>query len=193
VISRSLDVDGEVVTLEFGVSGFLYNSNVVMYEKTTNGLWSQVLMQAVTGPHSGRSGKHYPTRVLSFMEFKSRHPMGEVLTINTGHERLYEGNPYKAYFDDPDRLFPGFEFNDERLGHKALGMGVVVGDTAYFVPQSAASEAPVTFTTKQGDVTIKADEIGMQVVEMPENTLTIQTFWHTWAAFHPETEIISGE
>jgi hypothetical protein len=191
VISRNLEIDGETLTLEFGVSGFLYNSNVMMYEKTTNGLWSQVLMQAVTGPHSGRTVKHYPVRVISFMDFKSKHPKGEVLTANTGHERPYSGNPYQAYFDDPDRVFPGFDFHDDRLGHKALGMGVVVGDSAYFVPQSATSVEPVTFKTEHGAVTIKSNDAGMQVVESPESAQTIQTFWHSWAAFHPDTEIIS--
>ena len=192
VISRNLEVDGETLTLEFGVSGFLYNSNVVMYEKTTNALWSQVLMQAVTGPHSGRSVKHYPARVVSFAQFKLKHPRGEVLTTNTGHERTYESNPYVEYFNDSDRIYPGFDFSDERLPHKALGVGVLVGDTAYFIPKSAAIEEPVTFTTEHGAVTIEANDAGMQVVEIPDGALTIQTFWHSWAAFHPKTEIISG-
>ena len=191
VISRSLEFEGETLTLEFGVSGFLYNSNVMMYEKTTNGLWSQVLMEAVTGPHSGMSVKHYPARVISFAEFKTKHPKGEVLTTNTGHARPYGQNPYQGYFDDPDKLFGDFEFSDERLPHKALGMGVVVGNDSYFVPKSAAGEEPITFTTSKGEVVIKADDAGMQVVSTPEGAKTIQTFWHSWAAFHPDTEIIS--
>lgn len=193
VISRTIDVDGATQTLEFGVSGFLYNSNVVMYEKTTNALWSQVLMQAVTGPHAGRSVAHYPVRVISFMEFKAAHPKGEVLTTNTGHERPYDTNHYQAYLDDPDRVFPGFDFHDDRLPIKELGVGVVVGGDAYFIPSSAAQDNPVTFSTPLGEVVIKADEAGMQVIKTPEGARTIQTFWHSWAAFHPETLIITGK
>jgi len=190
VISRNIEVDGTSQTLEFGVSGFLYNSNVVMYEKTTNALWSQVLMEAVTGPHAGRSLKHYPARVIPFSEFNMLHPRGEVLTTNTGHDRDYRSNPYQRYFDDPDRVFGGFEFTDERLANKTLGMGVVVGDNAYFIPQSAARKGPITIETDAGEVKISADEAGMQAVTVPDGARTIQTFWHSWAAFHPKTTIV---
>ena len=56
--------------LEFGVSGALFNSNVLMYDRTDKALWSQLGMEAVSGPLSGTRLRHLPVRVVSFQQFK---------------------------------------------------------------------------------------------------------------------------
>ena len=181
--------DADPIVLEFGVSGFLLNSNVVMYERNTDALWSQVYMQAITGPHAGRSLKYLPARVVSFKDFKARHPHGEVLTKNTGYDRPYDGPAYERYFADPDRVFYKFDY-DDRLPPKTLGMGIKAGDLVVFVRADAAIEKPITVETPLGRVVVTANEFGLQLEKAPEGVSSIQTFYHSWSAFYPKTTII---
>ncbi len=192
VFDRRLETEGGVETLEFGVSGLLYNSNVVMYERGTMGLWSQVLMRAVTGPHSGRSLEHLPVRVTSFAEFKREHPEGRVQSVDTGHRRPYERNPYASYFENETEVFHAFE-HDDRLPPKELGLGIRAGATSVFVTSAAARDAPVTVPTELGPVVVRSAPEGMRVELLPEGASAVQTFYHSWAAFHPQTEIIRRE
>jgi len=185
---RTLEVDGETETLEFGVSGFLLYSNVVMYERTTDALWSQVAMEALTGPHAGRALEHLPARVIGFDEFIQEHPEGETLSVDTGYDREYGRSPYQQYFDSDD-VYYLFEHRRD-VPTKTLGMGVLAGDHAWFVPQLGAVDEPVEIKTPAGKVVVTADHHGMQAEEAPEGVRTIQTFWHSWSAFHPETEIV---
>ncbi len=176
-------------TLEFGVSGFLHNSNVVMYERGNMGLWSQVAMRALTGPDAGERLEHLPVRVVSFERFRRAHPGGEVLTTETGHARPYGTNPYAAYFEDPGRVFHAFEY-DDRLPPKALGMGIRAGGEAWFVRGSAAMEGPVVVETGLGAVEVRGTGAGLETGELPAGVDAVQTFYHSWAAFHPGTAIV---
>jgi len=190
VFKRTItDSNGTTRELEFGVSGFLYNSNVVMYERSTNGLWSQVLMAAVTGPDAGRSLEYLPVRVMSFKQFLKDYPEGEVLSTKTGYGVGYTFNPYKRYFADPNYIFHKFKF-DDRLPPKTLGVGILAGDKAWFVEARSAFKGPVNVKTPKGDVVVVADEAGVRVVDQPKGVATIQTFYHSWSAFHPGTAIV---
>ena len=188
VVNRTLGEGEDARTLEFGVSGFLYNSNVVMYERGSMGLWSQVYMQAVSGQDAGKTLEHLPVRIVSFEAFALAHPDGEVLSDNTGHTRDYSANPYERYFSSPNMIFHAFDF-DDRLPSKELGVGVLIGERAVFVTAASAMGNPVRIKTDAGDVVISASAAGVSVDASPEGVRTLQTFYHSWAAFHPETEI----
>ena len=177
-------------TLEFGVSGFLLNSNVVMYERGTKGLWSQVYAQAITGPDGGRSLRHLPVVMMSFAHYRKLYPEGSVLTTKTGHRRPYDRNPYERYLE-PDRICRDLDFGfDKRLEPKTLGMGVKSGETLVFVTARRARQAAVTIKTARGEIVIGASEQGMRLERAPREAQTLQTFYHSWSAFHPKTTII---
>jgi len=185
--------DGETMTLRFGVSGVLLNSNVVMWEKNTRGLWSQVAMRAITGPHAGRSLTYLPIRMMSLQEFQSRHPRGEVMTTNTGHRRDYTMNPYeeRGYFDDKESVPAQFAFEyDERLAPKTLGLGIFADGEAIFVQADHLMGKERTIETPLGPIRATATEAGIEVLEAPTKALTMQTFYHSWSAFHSRSEII---
>ncbi len=194
VLDRRMRLDdGSEAILEFGVSGFLLNSNVVMYERTTNGLWSQVLMKGLTGPYAGKSVRHIPVSVISLRDFKRRHPKGEVQTTNTGHERDYTRNIYaeRGYFSDKTSVPDRFAFDyDDRIAPKELGVGVYAGGEAYFVIADAIRDEKFTLATPKGDVVMIARDAGVEILKAPEGAHTMQTFYHSWSAFHPRTEII---
>ena len=91
------EVDGK--TLEFGVSGLLWNSNVLMYDRATDSLWSQALHQAVTGPMSGKKLKKYPSTLTTWGKWRKAHPDTRALTFNTGYRRDYSEDPYADYYE----------------------------------------------------------------------------------------------
>ncbi len=189
-ISRRVTPEkGEPVVLEFGISGALYNSNVLMYDRTHLALWSQVAMKAVSGPLAGAELKHLPARVVTAAEFALRHPKGKVLSIETGHTRLYAQGAYASYMKS-DRLIVDVHKIGDALPKKTLGIGIRAGDKAWFITAKAAGKGR-TIETPLGPVRVSAGESSLIVEEAPAEVQTIQTFYYSWSAFHPETEVIS--
>ena len=118
-------IDGKEV--EFGTSGKLYNSNLVMYDRLTDSYWSQALGVAITGELTGYELKRIPFDVISWADWKTLHPDTLVLTTETGHIRSYGVDPYGDYYTDPRILFP-VEHEDDRMHPKELILGFNEGD-----------------------------------------------------------------
>ena len=108
--------------VEFGTSGKLYNSNLVMYDRMTNSYWSQALGLAIKGELTGMELKKIPFDVLRWDDWIALYPDTLVLTKNTGHNRPYSSDPYSDYFKDPRVLFP-VENEDDRIGKKEIILG----------------------------------------------------------------------
>src|SRR3990167_4597489 len=89
-------VDGQV--LEFGVSGKLYNSEVVMYDRKTNSYWLQTPGKAVVGELTGKIMKRLPSDVSTYGDWKASYPNTQVLSKNTGHLSSYNYDPYEDYY-----------------------------------------------------------------------------------------------
>lgn len=113
-------IDGKEV--EFGTSGKLYNSNLVMYDRLTNSYWSQALGQAITGELTGYELKAIPFDVISWKDWKKIHPDTLVLTTETGHVRAYGVDPYGDYYTDPQIIFP-VDNKDDRMHPKEIILG----------------------------------------------------------------------
>jgi hypothetical protein len=95
---RRPTIDGEI--LDFGTSGKLYRSNLVMYDRQTNSYWPQAFGRAVVGPLLGKELEPVATRLLSWADWRIAHPDGLVLSQRTGHVRQYGSNPYVGYEDE---------------------------------------------------------------------------------------------
>jgi len=93
VFSRQLN--GTV--FEFGTTGLLRFSNLVMYDRTTESLWQQFTGSAIVGNLTGGRLSFSPSQVISFKDFYTAHPEGDVLSRNTGFNRNYGQNPYVQY------------------------------------------------------------------------------------------------
>lgn len=102
--------------LDFGTSGRLYASNLVMYDRQTESLWPQLTGQAAVGVMTGMQLEFVPVFPLGWAAFREAHPDGWVLSRDTGYSRDYGRNPYLGYDTDPGRdpLF-GAPTDDERL------------------------------------------------------------------------------
>ena len=118
VFERIID-GGEV---EFGTSGKLYNSNLLMYDRLTESYWSQALGMAVKGELSGYQLNLIPFDVITWGDWKKLHPDTMVLTTDTGHIRSYATDPYGNYYTEPRIMFP-VEHSDDRLFPKDIIIG----------------------------------------------------------------------
>ena len=98
-------VEGRV--LEFGVSGLLFNSSLVMFDRQTETLWSHFAGRPLYGHLGAAELVGYPATIVGFEEWRSSHPDGLVLSRRTGADRNYGTNPYPGYDDvDADPFDP---------------------------------------------------------------------------------------
>ena len=102
VFERTL---GERV-VEFGTSGKLYNSNLVMYDRATGTYWSQALGAAIKGELAGQRLGTIPFDVIRWDDWRGIHQDTVVLTTETGHVRAYDVDPYGGYYTDYNIIFP---------------------------------------------------------------------------------------
>jgi hypothetical protein len=100
-------VSGQV--LDFGTTGRLRYSNLIMYDRQTETWWQQATGDAIVGEMTGTQLEYYPAVIISWQDFKEAHPDGKVLSRETGYPRDYGHNPYIGYDDvnKPPFLYQG--------------------------------------------------------------------------------------
>jgi hypothetical protein len=119
-------IDGRV--LEFGTTGLLRNSDLVMYDRETESWWQQFLGEAVVGELTGTRLTYLPARIESFAKFRDRAPQGMVLVPADPKARAYGTNPYEGY----DGLAAPYLYNgDLPAGVAPLERVVQVGGEAW--------------------------------------------------------------
>ncbi len=138
-------------TLEFGVSGKLRNSDMVMYDRQTHSWWQQAIGTAIVGDLTGTTLRTLPSWMESWQEFRARNPDGLVMA-QPAHNRDYGRNPYRGY----DSLSRPFLYSGEIPPHgiAPLERVVRVGDRAWPLTRLAEAgqvqEAGVTLTWRAG-------------------------------------------
>jgi hypothetical protein len=191
-IVYSRNSDGE--TLEFGVSGKLWNSNLLMYDKSSESLWSQFLGEAIDGAHSGAQLAQISSRVMTWKEWKSMYPNGKVLSRETGYARDYTRNPYLGYDEQRTVLFP-VDNRDDRLHPKELVYGYVdAGGNAKAYPAEYVFEEKKIVDSVNGNGIVIEHSVRDGVRAIATNSdgskeeLNLKTsFWFTWAAFFKDS------
>ena len=98
-------VDGKV--LNFGTTGLLRFSNLVMYDRQTESWWQEFNGEAVVGDMTGKRLELLPLRIVPWKEFKAAFPQGKVLSRDTGHRRPYGSNPYIFYDTSNPFMYSG--------------------------------------------------------------------------------------
>lgn len=120
----------------FGSSGFLYQSNKLMYDRQTDSLWNQFTGEPVSGKLRGSGIKLdiRPVVVTSWAKWRAQHPQTKILDLDTGFRRDYgSGVVYREYFSSPDLMFPAQGDPKKRLENKeqVFGMRLEGGTKAW--------------------------------------------------------------
>ncbi len=181
--------------LSFGVSGLLYNSDVLLYDRLTASLWSQIMGQAVTGPYAGTSLEQIPLQHTSWQSWRRQYPHSLVLSKDTGYLRNYSLNPYGDYATT-ERLYFPVENQPEgeiHLKETVLGVSIAGSHKAYpFSRLEHSGQSRLEDSLGGAALTILWDAEAYSAVALDENGKelpTVQGFWFAWYAFHPDTEI----
>ena len=138
-------VDG--TTHDFGTSGKLYKSDLVMYDRKTHSLWAQMEGRAIVGKLAGTRLPLIPANTIAYADFKAAYPGGKVLSQETGHQRQYGFNPYDSY--DRPNLDPFLLKGppDRRRPPKERVVGVTVGAVSRAYPWPVLVERRVVHDT----------------------------------------------
>lgn len=139
---------------EFGTSGKLYNSNLVMYDRNTDSEWSQALGLAISGTLAGQRLEAVPFDVATWGDWSSSYPETVVLTTQTGYQRPYGTDPYGSYYTDPYLRFP-VDHLDDRLHPKEIIVGFESGDTyKAYLQKIVESQGPINDTVEGVDIVL---------------------------------------
>lgn len=121
--------------LEFGVSGLLRNSDLIMFDRQSESWWQQLTGEALVGAYAGTLLEIVPSQVISFGSFAERHPAGLVMSRDTGYNRQYGLNPYRDYDTQPGRPFLFRGEVDPRLDSPVEHvLAATIGDVAVAYP-----------------------------------------------------------
>ena len=134
--------EGQV--LDFGTTGRLRYSNLIMYDRQTETWWQQASGEAIAGEFAGRQLTFLPASIVSWADFEAAHSEGKVLSRDTGFQRRYGDNPYLGY-DDVNRapfLYDGPQPPDQLLP-MARVLTIDLGDEAVAYPYDVLQEIHV--------------------------------------------------
>ncbi|MCZ6466486.1 MAG: DUF3179 domain-containing protein [Alphaproteobacteria bacterium] len=192
-------VDGQV--LDFGTTGKLRNSDLVMYDRQTESWWQQFSGQAIVGKMTGKTLKMLPSRQESFARFRARAPNGKVLVSNQPFRR-YGINPYVRYDSAP---FPFLFRGDLPEGIAPMVRVVAVGGEAWSLPllrkKGTIVRGDLVLSWEAGQnsaldtrVIRRGRDVGNVVVQRRdgngfEDVVHDVTFAFVFHAFHPEGTI----
>lgn len=178
----------------FGVSGLLYNSDMLLYDRQTESLWSQLMMQSISGQLVGEKLSMLPTENTTWEKWKQKHPATKVLSFDTGFNRNYDSNPYPNYDSSKSVYFPVRD--QSPLFHpKELVVGIEIEGKFKAYPFSELKKSKYgivndTFQNKKLQVLYDNVHNSTEVFDAFNRPIpAITNFWFAWYAFHPETEV----
>jgi hypothetical protein len=172
------------VLYDFGVSGLLRNSDLVMYDRQTESWWQQFTGEALVGALTGTVLDFVPASTISFADFRTSYPDGLVLSRETGFDRPYGRSPYTGYdqtsspflfTDQPDGRLPAaervvaVEFNGETVAYPfaALADILVVEDVVGGTPLVVFFQ-PGTASALDRSLIAESRDVGAAGVFLPQ-------------------------
>jgi len=184
------------VDLDFGVSGLLYNSDVLLYDYRTGSLWSQLLSKAISGPLKGAEIPAIPTANTTWRNWRDRHPETLVLSTDTGFRMNYRRSPYGEYQSKGRLMFPVAHHN-RNYRNKELVLGVKIDGTEKAYPfKELRKLGAATFEDSVGDTELtiewhEKDKYARAIDRHGKEIPTVIVYWFAWYAFHPDTEVFA--
>jgi hypothetical protein len=183
----------------FGVSGKLIRNVLVMYDRQTESLWSQLLGEAVSGEMIGTKLQYLPTWLTTWGDWKEIHPESLALEKDFRARR----DPYTSYYQSGSTGVIGETFNDDRLAAKELVIGVELDGKAIVYPVRTLNGEPViNDTLADHDILVVYDQNSANSLvydrRLDQQTLTFKlseapTLVMTDEETHSTWDALSGE
>lgn len=197
------DISADVPT-QFGVSGKLVNSNLIMYDRASDSYWPQVLGTAIAGAAKGIALEEFPVTWTTWERWKRKHPETRVLSRSTGFFRDYgrRGDPYGSYLEesmgyyDSDAVLFRPIHRDPRLHPKAVvvGMRDAKGNALAILKDTLRRQRAVEAEVGGRAVVVRYDaELDAHHVEFSDSGERLNAFdamWFAWTAFYPGTQLV---
>ena len=181
-------------TRSFGVSGLLFRSDLLMFDRESESLWSQISAEALSGPQRGERLRLVRARMMEWSAWKRAHPDTTILSPATSHRRDYRRSPYEGYATSTETYFP--VKLDPRYHPKMPTLGLrIAGRSARGYPASELVQAGGTVKERFLGHTVRVSYDGdRQVfdVEAPTEVEVIEGYWFAWAAFHPSATLFTA-
>ncbi|MDQ6966075.1 MAG: DUF3179 domain-containing (seleno)protein, partial [Mariprofundaceae bacterium] len=176
---------------QFGVSGLLYQSDVLLYDRKSESLWSQLMMQAVTGPRTGERLHQIPVEHTSWKNWKTQHPDTKVLSLNTGYIRDYDHNPYVGYATQ-SAIYFSVNHRDDRLPNKSMVIGLSIGKehkawSLSYLKKKGSQD--ISWRGRKRTIEVEADAVRMRDIKTGKQLPVTRLYWFSWVAFHPDTAL----
>ena len=181
------------IQTQFGVSGLVRHSDLVLYDRLQGNLWQQISGQAILGPAAlaNEALQPMPLSYTRWNIWKQAHPDTTVLSQSTGLSLDYSQSPYSDY-EDNDELRLQTTYTNKTLPAKDLVYGLKLGSFYKAYPDSLITDTPTQDYIGNTSVTIQRQADGTVVVT---NTKTNEllyprpSYWFAWNAFYPESRI----
>jgi len=190
-------IDGAAT--DFGVSGLLYNSDVLLYDRDTESLWSQILGEAISGERVGKKLTMLPVSHTTWRDWREKHPDTVVLSDETGYFRDYQRNPYAGYEKSRQTYFAVNNAAPDNYHPKEIVVGLDVDGVykAYpFIELDKQGMSRFSDSVNGSRFDFAWDSTNRSITITDSNgkpVAGIQGFWFAWFAFHPDTEVYKAQ
>jgi hypothetical protein len=194
-IAYSAFIDGAVRS--FGTSGLLYNSDLLLYDRESESLWSQIEGMAISGPLKGERLRALGVFHTTWSEWQKLHPNSLVLSTNTGSRRDYARDPYDGYQESEALYFP-VKHRDRRYHPKERVIGIELNGIfkAYPFTELGRVKGRVLKDRIGGteiEVRFNLPPRSGQIFDSEGTELpSVNSFWFAWVAFHPDTAVFQS-
>lgn len=186
VFNRTLP-DGTVST--FGVSGYLLESNMIMYDRNTENLWQQSTGKTLAGTFHEAQLSLEPFQLLTLGEIRDTYSNAVVLSENTGYQRDYARNPYAGYETNNSFVFEPSGI-DATFAPKTIMAVFRDGETTFAAPWLELREAgSATVTSDGATYTLTVTDAGELTIADTSGDMFPFYFemWFSVAVQHPDT------
>lgn len=181
-------VDGD--TLQFGVSGKLYESNLLMFDDKNESLWSQSMGEAVAGNYTGKKLRLFNSNMVSYDDVISQFPDARVLSPKTGYDRNYLQYPYADYMSSEELYFPVSKTSDRFPAKEMMYVVESGGQKIAFAWLPLLKRGSASVKTPEGTILVKVTE------NIPAATLNgvalpaYYSFWFSWYTHYGDTGLV---
>ncbi len=178
--------------LTFGVSGLVYQSDMLLYDRQTESLWSQLRREAIVGKQKGRRLSVIPSTLELLGDVVRKHPQAKVLSTDTGHRREYSRNPYAGYEQSEALTFP-VNHEDDKAPRKAWSLLLETRNGSLIVPVDFLEppKGEVELTVAGRKVTVVYDRNTRQIncARPVEGVVCFPGYYFALRTFYPQAKV----